>query len=683
MKTSNYKALTVNSEKGVALIIALGILAILAILGTSFAINMRLEQKASANYRDSVKAKYIAWMGIEEAIALLNPTIDTNAWDSLDENWYDDFLETVAGTGTNIESNLSITSRWIDVTTTVGTDTILVGRYAVLVLDETGKININAAGCAQNEGWSTYEISMDVLDDIYSYWITTNKDSTVEVIDYRYGSDGIPGVTTNKVDGIDNNADNDIDVNNDWDPYEFGQGADDRPFLTAESIKLVSDIGPATWTGVKNHITVYSVDENISSNGNYRININTSNVTNLVNALTNGGMALNTAEQVAVNLIDYRDTDGEPTFDSGSGKYGLEKTVYINEVEAAPVPTGNPVTPTEGAIRDYGEYIELFNPYDATNVVYIIGGGLTVDDKFTVPPRSYYVIGDTVGEQWTLLLGWQPYTGSKKPADADTEKALTLSDVGENLTLRASAGTIEVVNYGSAGDTGNTGKENTRQKHDPRVGTWWTETETWKTNSVNWLSAAGDGVDADGWQTHFRIKNDNFASIGEVGYIHTGEQWKTVRFWTSAASTNHNGNVCDYITIAANPTNAVSGRININTASEAILTGLPNVDTNLAQNIIDGRPFTTIGEVVEIAGMADADGDGSDEDDDEGKEAIFRSLSNLITVRSDIFEVICLAQAIKSSDGVFDANDQILAEKKIRAVVDRRSPIQILYWREE
>ena len=66
---------------------SIGIVAMLAIIGTTFAINMRLEQKASANYLASAKAKALAEAGINHAIAVLRLYTITQAYSDFDDNW--------------------------------------------------------------------------------------------------------------------------------------------------------------------------------------------------------------------------------------------------------------------------------------------------------------------------------------------------------------------------------------------------------------------------------------------------------------------------------------------------------------------------------------------------------------------------------------------------------------------
>ena len=66
---------------------SIGIVAMLAIIGTTFAINMRLEQKAAANYLAGIKAKTLAEAGIDHAIAVLRLYAITQAYSDIDDDW--------------------------------------------------------------------------------------------------------------------------------------------------------------------------------------------------------------------------------------------------------------------------------------------------------------------------------------------------------------------------------------------------------------------------------------------------------------------------------------------------------------------------------------------------------------------------------------------------------------------
>ncbi|NQT46349.1 MAG: general secretion pathway protein GspK [Candidatus Omnitrophica bacterium] len=86
-----------QDQKGVALILAIGILAILAILATSFSLNSRLEYHAAVNYRDLVKARYIAEAGIAKAIVDLKANANMNFVDDALEAWHSGYINQAMG----------------------------------------------------------------------------------------------------------------------------------------------------------------------------------------------------------------------------------------------------------------------------------------------------------------------------------------------------------------------------------------------------------------------------------------------------------------------------------------------------------------------------------------------------------------------------------------------------------
>ncbi|MCK5160687.1 MAG: helix-hairpin-helix domain-containing protein, partial [Candidatus Aureabacteria bacterium] len=122
-------------------------------------------------------------------------------------------------------------------------------------------------------------------------------------------------------------------------------------------------------------------------------------------------------------------------------------------------------------------------------------------------------------------------------------------------------------------------------------------------------------------------------------------------------------------------TGRVPGRININTASKVVLQALPRIDSTLAGNIIteinNNGPFVKIGDILDVTGIT---------------PEIFEKIANLITVRSDIFEVIIQAERIidKNKNSAFDSGDKIVARKRMRAIVDRSTtPVTVILMKEE
>ena len=79
-----------RNNKGIALILTVGVLALLVLVGTSFAINMMADLKFTRNFENTAKAKYFAEAGINRAIAELlygNEGFVSDAVDSSTEAW--------------------------------------------------------------------------------------------------------------------------------------------------------------------------------------------------------------------------------------------------------------------------------------------------------------------------------------------------------------------------------------------------------------------------------------------------------------------------------------------------------------------------------------------------------------------------------------------------------------------
>jgi hypothetical protein len=127
----------------------------------------------------------------------------------------------------------------------------------------------------------------------------------------------------------------------------------------------------------------------------------------------------------------------------------------------------------------------------------------------------------------------------------------------------------------------------------------------------------------------------------------------------------------DYIRLAPRP--YVAGKININTASADVLQALPLIDQQTAQRIIKYRPYGNKEE--KGRGIGDILSEESERIgqivfmryilDNKYAERIakFSAISNLITVRSDTYQIIATGQALH--------NGRVMAEKRIRAVIRR------------
>lgn len=736
---------TLRKEDGqIALILAFAFLALLGAIGGSFLYRMRLEQRAASNYQDSVKAFYLAEAGIERATAELRN--DNNEYDDLYESWALGFKET-----------------WEEGKYSVYYEKKEESKERLGIFDEAAKININAAGInTYNDGWTPYEISLSAIEVLNK---RLSSDVIKAIIAYRYGPDGAPGVkgvdddkdnSLLQTDGIDNDADGKIDELDEGidEPDEFRPQqpyGDDNPFDTVEEIRLVPGIGEVIFNEIKDYLTIYSYDKNLDKEGKLRININKASPSKISQALQEVGIPAEKAEQIAVNIVDFRDEDNSPT--AYQGKYGIERTPYVNEVmpnftTSVRVAVGElieggvkflkdkikeeirkklkekikGIVPglleeeiekstsikeeelkkgVERLIEDYQplneenkiitklfkllgdkpahaaekkpakkakieieiEWIELFNPYETPCEI----GGWQIKTSLgtralwgKIPSRGYRLIFNMVIAIPGLNIG--------KEILGDNGDTVILKNKGRNI--------VDKVSYRSYGLPWSAW-----EKNDPRSREFASILPGGSPGFRNWfwMPEVGEGKNKNDYSS-FYVKDKPFANIGEIGFIHSGE-WRTIRLEQGGE-----WQILDKITVADPPEKPVQGRININTASKQVLEALPGIDSTLSQAIINygnskKRPFNEIGEILQILLLAKLGSNGKDDDKDgyideeDEREAIFRSLSNLITTRSNCFTVISRGEVIR--------NDEIVAERKIKAVIDRgSSPIKIKYYRE-
>lgn len=140
-----------RGQKAVALILAIGILAIISAVATSFMLSMRLEYKVAVNYYRGMRSRYLAEAAAEEAIALLKLDAASNAF-----------------------SFTPSFSR--QVSTSDGEEA---GSSNAVIEDETSKLNISNAGDAVIENLISYALGVTnqgVINRIRAA-ITGNRDS--------------------------------------------------------------------------------------------------------------------------------------------------------------------------------------------------------------------------------------------------------------------------------------------------------------------------------------------------------------------------------------------------------------------------------------------------------------------------------------------------------------------------
>jgi type II secretory pathway component PulK len=118
----------IEEKKGIALIMALWIMTILLVVAASFAFMMRTEIRMAKNYRDGMKAHYLALAGVEHAVAAIQN--DEGPTDHYGEGWFTTFADNFVPA---------------DVTWDAHVFTLGDGTYAVHLSDENSKCDLNWA----------------------------------------------------------------------------------------------------------------------------------------------------------------------------------------------------------------------------------------------------------------------------------------------------------------------------------------------------------------------------------------------------------------------------------------------------------------------------------------------------------------------------------------------------------
>lgn len=154
-----------DNRRGVALIIVLGILALLMIMGVAFSVSMRIERRSAGNYSHSVATKNLVWAGLARAIDDIESDMNGCFYPT------NDFLNTPVPVGEEYVSlgrgaamdyipvvlhnyAASVKSGWVNFDVVHGTgrntSTNIPGRYAYLIINCSDFIDANYAGGATN-----------------------------------------------------------------------------------------------------------------------------------------------------------------------------------------------------------------------------------------------------------------------------------------------------------------------------------------------------------------------------------------------------------------------------------------------------------------------------------------------------------------------------------------------------
>jgi DNA uptake protein ComE-like DNA-binding protein len=348
-----------QEKKGIALIMALWIMAILVAVASSFAFMMRTELRMARNYVKKVQSYYLALTGVEHAITKLKA--DTGTIDHYGEDWFTTFAINFHNSGAYWDpAPITFTG---------------IGTYYVKLSDENSKCNINYATV-------TALTTLVATDNAWGGGLFRNK--AYRIWDYRDGTQPIPPFGTS------------------WGSFAAGSGSYEGPgnknnfFDTIYEIQRVKDINeglasmpydnpldhlpdptPAikgnTRRGSKFDMTVYSQDRNTTVTGVERVNA----ADCAASTLTNAGFSTAEANSIIASrpLVQW----DYPMFDSVSTKMGVggllncgvsvDRMKTLADVVRVADPTGDGQPFIPGAIN-----INTASPY---GLLVLPGLGLT------------------------------------------------------------------------------------------------------------------------------------------------------------------------------------------------------------------------------------------------------------------------------------------------------------------
>ncbi len=692
------------------------VLLILFIFTASMLFMFNCWQKAAHKMYSGREVYRFAKTGMESAIWEIDN--DNLEYDAFTDPWRTKFQ----GDDVDLNEDGVPDARWLDVKDRNGD---ILGRYAVLVEDESGKVNVNYNGSVEKK--MAYDVTdIDILGGIIG------RGSADGIVRYR----------------------------------------EKRPYVEPGDVKLVSGVNQETYDKIENYITCFSYDLNVNREGKPRVNLNDAPFETICGTMKNLGYSNGLAAQVALNITAYRSGSRVPPIYDLNGRkiFGVNKTPYFNEVDAV-MPWQKIMMGETIILKEVGgQFVELFNPYSEaldignwkiTGVVTLFSGmwkdvlqesrdilddvtsGETViaperirritDNVIAanvviprgkkIPPRSCFTVGDLISIMIVIIPGDPPvaiplFIPIREPAGCQHYEPILalnpgslgfLSDVLGMIPLLSGLGldcTLRLY------DSRNNLTEETEyivdlpktsvQKNDPRMfGTldWFPGPPTPGRCNVTfqpWIGGEFGRVDwLFNWPSSFNVKNGRFLSLGELSLIHKKEHWKTLDFWERG----YDRKLLDSFTVAREPDRPTFGRININTASKSVLECLPGVDERLAGAIIEARPCKDISEVLGMHGpgstpaevlgreMTERGFDFRDNDFDlmidteKEKESIFSGIINLITVRSNVFKIISVGQKMQNVNNNGKIEEQVVAEKKIIVWYDRRKK-KVIYRKE-
>ncbi len=264
--------INLRNNKGIALVITLLVLTLLIVLIIEFSQGMRVEARAAANFRDDIKAYYLAKSGVTFAIAVLEDDDKTDQnYDSLNELWAQKIPPIPIGDG----------------------------FVSVEITDEDSRINVNkiSTGFGTVSGNNIRSFMVRFLEQF-----ELGEDAADAIADWTDADDfeRIPG-------GAESNYYESLE-----DPYE----AKNKPFDSLQELRLIKELENEAFNKVQKFLTVQS---------DGWINMNTAGKEVIMS------LSENLSGEIADEIIAFRGENPFPTRQDFKNNISMSEDVY-NEI---------------------------------------------------------------------------------------------------------------------------------------------------------------------------------------------------------------------------------------------------------------------------------------------------------------------------------------------------------------
>jgi len=548
-----------GDRRGVALILVIGMLALMMVLGVTFSIFMRSERNAAGNFRDAVQKRELLQVALARAI----DAIETSIGNAVYPSW--GILQSAGSTDVNSSALSGSVSNWIPWS----------------VLEAT---NVAPKWCACPAGTSGIR---------YSYLVLNCSG----LLDANFAGGGSRGSGTN-VGEIQTAALSEV-----GNVANAAALAANRPYETLQELGVKTG---ATLSGLPKNLVIYSnFPTNYSGGADLGLVELSGNVavlegrkTEITNALNNSGITL-AADQLFIfsNLLYYVDQSSDPMTPDDLGSPLTKSVPMINEVRLT-----NFVTMVVGGkCSTFVQVdVEWFYPFvkgSAEKFIIVCDveiSGVTPTKAIYVPPSIVSVSKDsgfnTAGPftQVGPCYDKVQFSISMAPVSFTSNDTVQLSyKIGAKVMRGGTIVDATPYPYTSANYFSTTGSVITLPMSlsggvkgfeciDPRF--------NWNTSTVGgqWvpytpLNANGT-IKSQNWITGQLHKNKYFGmyvaggplqNVGELSYLLRGgkpsDKWNSIKVFT----TNSVDRVLDYFVIATSTNRR--GLVNINTRSSEVL----------------------------------------------------------------------------------------------------------------